>query len=72
MHVRPVLGAIDVIRATAPENPFTAVTVIMDAPLTPAGTVTLVGFAAIVKSCTVMVTVVEWDRMPLAPVTVMM
>ena len=42
-----------VARLTTPEKPFTAVTVIDDVPALPAITVTLVGLAAIVKSCTV-------------------
>lgn len=41
------------VRATVPENPFRAVTVIVDEPLTAASTVSVVGFAAMVKSCTV-------------------
>jgi hypothetical protein len=51
--VRPVLGDIVEARATVPENPLRAVTVIVEVPLTPARTVTPVGLAAIVKSCTV-------------------
>ena len=42
-----------VVRLTTPAKPFTAVTVIEDVPALPATTVTLVGLAAIVKSCTV-------------------
>jgi len=42
-----------VTRLTTPAKPFTAVTVIEDVPALPATTVTLVGLAAIVKSCTV-------------------
>jgi hypothetical protein len=42
-----------VARVTVPTNPLSAVTVTVEVPLTPARTVTLVGLAAIVKSCTV-------------------
>jgi hypothetical protein len=42
-----------VARPTTPENPFTAATDIAEVPALPALTVTLVGLAAIVKSCTV-------------------
>ena len=54
---------------TVPVNELTGATVIVDFPATPALTVTGVGLAAIVKSCTVNVTVVERDRVPLVPVT---
>jgi hypothetical protein len=53
VQVRPVLGDIVEARATVPANPFNAATVIVEVPLTPARTVTAVGLAAIVKSCTV-------------------
>ena len=43
---------------------------IVDVAAVPALTVTLVGLAAIVKSCTVKATVAECDRVPLVPVTV--
>jgi hypothetical protein len=46
-------------RATVPANPLSALTVIVEVPLAPARTVTLVGLATIVKSCTVYVTVAE-------------
>jgi hypothetical protein len=44
---------------TTPENPWSAVTVMVDVPAVPAFTVTAVGLAAIVKSWTVKVTVAE-------------
>lgn len=53
VQVRPVLGDRVEARATVPANPFSAVTVIVEVPLAPARTVTLVGLATIVKSCTV-------------------
>jgi hypothetical protein len=46
-------------RATVPANPLSALTVIVEVPLAPPRTVTLVGLATIVKSCTVYVTVAE-------------
>jgi len=45
------------VRLTKPANPLTGVTVIVDAPATPALIVRVVGLAAIVKSWTVYVTV---------------
>jgi len=53
VHVRPVVGDADAVRLTVPVNPFTGVTVIVEVPLAPARTMTLVGLAATVKSCTV-------------------
>lgn len=53
VQVRPVLGDTVEARDTVPANPLSAVTVIVEVPLTPARKVTLVGLAAIVKSCTV-------------------
>ncbi len=58
-----------VVRLTTPAKPFTAVIVIVEVPEEPAFTVTLVGDAVIVKSWTTNVTVTEWDRDPLVPVT---
>jgi hypothetical protein len=46
------------------------VTVIVELPKTPARMVEEVGLAERVKSCTVSVTVAEWDKDPLVPVTV--
>jgi hypothetical protein len=65
-----VLGETEEVRVTVPVNPFVAVTVMVDVPVVPARTVTLVGLAAIVKSWTVNVTVAVWVRLPLVPVTV--
>jgi hypothetical protein len=59
-----------VARLTTPANPLSAVTVIVDVPAEPATTVTVVGLAVIVKSCTRYVTVAECDKVPLMPVTV--
>lgn len=54
---------------TVPVNPFTAATVIVEVAEVP--TVTAAGeVAATVKSVTVKVAVVEWDRVPLVPVMV--
>jgi hypothetical protein len=57
------------VRVTVPENPLTAVIVMAEVAAVPAWTA--VGEeAAIVKSVTVKVAVVEWDRAPLEPVIV--
>jgi len=54
---------------TVPVNPFTAATVIVEVAETPA--LTAAGeVAAIVKSVTVKVAVVEWVKVPLVPVIV--
>jgi hypothetical protein len=66
-QVRPE-GTVSV-RLTVPVNPLRAVTVIVDVAEVP--TVTAVGeVAAIVKSVTAKVAVVEWLRVPLMPVIV--
>lgn len=49
-QVRPVLGMIDVESVTGPAKPFRGVIVIILVPVTPELTLTLVGFAEIVKS----------------------
>jgi len=56
-------------RLTWPLNPFIAVIVIVDMPWALTLTLTVVGLAVIVKSCTVLVTVTEWDSRALVPVT---
>ena len=57
------------VRATVPVNPLIAVIVIVEVAEVPA--VTAAGdVAAIVKSLTVNVAVVEWDSVPLVPVIV--
>jgi hypothetical protein len=56
------------VKDTVPVKPLTAATVIVDvsvAPVAPVGDV-----AAMVKSLTVNVAVVEWLRVPLVPVIV--
>jgi len=50
-------GATSLVSATVPVKPLTGATVIVEAPATPALTVTLVGDAVMVKSVTVYVTV---------------
>jgi len=57
VQVRPVAGEVKLVRATVPVNPSNGATVIVDAPATPALTVTLVGAAVTEKSWTVTVTV---------------
>jgi len=58
-----------VVRLTTPAKPFSPVMVIVEVPAEPARTVTLVGLAAMVKSWTTNVTVTEWDKLALVPVT---
>jgi hypothetical protein len=53
VQVKPVAGDTVAVRLTTPLKPWSAVTVIVDVPAVPAITVTLVGLAAMVKSCTV-------------------
>lgn len=69
MQVRPA-GETELVRATVPVKPWTGATVMVDVAVAPAATVALVGLAVTVKSFTVTVTVAEWDREPLVPVTV--
>ncbi len=69
VQVRPAGETVEV-RATVPVNPLTGATVMVEAAAVPALTLTLVGLAVTVKSFTVTVTVAEWDREPLVPVTV--
>ena len=49
-HVRPVEGDTVTARFTVPAKPWTEVTVMVDVPLAPARTVTLVELAETVKS----------------------
>ena len=51
VQVRPAGDTVEV-RATVPVNPFRGATVIVDVPLAPARTVTLVGAAVTEKSGT--------------------
>jgi hypothetical protein len=55
---------------TALENPLTGATVIVDVPATLTLMETLVWLAVLAKSWTCNVTVAEWDKAPLVPVTV--
>ena len=57
VQVSPVNGETTEAKLTTPLKPCRAVTVIVEVPETPARTVTEVGLAVIVKSCTVSVTV---------------
>jgi len=59
VQVKPVAGDTVAVRLTTPLKPCDAVMVIVDVPAVPALTVTLVGLAAIVNSCTLKVTVAE-------------
>jgi hypothetical protein len=49
VQVRPVLGDTEEVSETVPVNPFWDVTVMVEVPVVPAGTVRLVGLAVIVK-----------------------
>jgi len=69
VHVRPDGDTLEV-NATDPVNPLTGDTVIVEVAGVPPVVVTAVGLAAIVKSVGVKVTVAEWDKVPLVPVTV--
>ena len=57
------------VKLTTPPNPLTAATVTVEVPAAPASTVSDVEVATMVKSVTLIVTVVECERLPLAPVT---
>jgi hypothetical protein len=70
LHVRPDEGDLVSVRVTVPVNPLAPDTVIVDVPLTPEKTETLVGLALTTKSCTVRVTLAVWLRVDPVPVTV--
>lgn len=70
VHEIPVDGDAVAVRVTTPANPLSPVTDAVEFPAFPTITLTVVGLAAIVKSWTMYVTVVECDRNPLLPVTV--
>ena len=59
VQVRPVAGDTAEVSDTTPVNPLTAATVIVDDPEPGEAKVMVVGLAAIVKSCTITVTVTE-------------
>jgi hypothetical protein len=61
---------VETVRVTPLENPLTGATVIVDVPAALTLMETLVWLAVIVKSWTWNVTVAEWDKAPLVPVTV--
>ena len=58
-----------VVRFTTPAKLLTGATVTVEVPAAPASTVSAAEFAARVKSVTLIVTVTECERLPLAPVT---
>jgi hypothetical protein len=71
VHVSAVVvGEIVSVRLTTPPNPLRAAMVMVELLVPPTFIVLLVGFAVIVKSWTVTVTVAVWARLPLVPVTV--
>ena len=59
VQVRPVAGDTAAVSDTTPLNPLTAATVIVDDPEPGDAKVIVVGLAAMVKSCTITVTVAE-------------
>ncbi len=69
VHVKPA-GETAEVRVTVPVKPFTGATVIVEMPVDPVLTVTVVGLAVTVKSLTVKVTVAVRVSDPLVPVTV--
>ncbi len=70
LHVAPPNGETEEVRLTVPVKPFTGVSVIVDVTVVPLVLLIVVGFADTVKSLMVTVTVAEWTRAPLLPVTV--
>ena len=50
VQVKPVVGLVLEVRLTAPANPSSAATVMVEVPEAPARTEALIGLAAIVKS----------------------
>jgi hypothetical protein len=71
VHARPVAGETEEARLTVPVNPLCAATVIVEVPLTPARTVTLVGFAVTVYGVPELTVTVALVVKPLpVPVTV--
>jgi hypothetical protein len=70
VQVRPTEGDIVNVRATVPVNALAGAMVMVDIPVAPTLTWTAVGLAVTVKSVTVIVTVVEWESVPLIPSTV--
>jgi len=66
----PVEGVIVSLSATVPMNPFTLVRLIVVEPEAPTGILTLAGFAAIAKSVTLTLTIVECTIDPAVAVMV--
>jgi len=60
--VSPIEGVS--IRFTVPPNRFSAVIVTVELPVAPARIVTVLGLAAIAKSTTWTVRIIEWVRVP--------
>ena len=57
VHVSPVDGEIELVRATVPVNALIGATVIVEVPATPAVVETVVGLAATEKSPAAMLTI---------------
>ena len=69
MQIAPPGGETDEVRLTVPVKPFTGATVIVEVTVVPVVVLIAVGFAEIVKSLMVTVTVAEWTSAPLVPET---
>jgi hypothetical protein len=69
-HMSPVAGEMLLVRLTTPPNPLRAAMVMVELLVPPTFIVLLVGFAAIVKSWIVKVTIDVWVSDPLVPVRV--
>ena len=68
--VTPLVGDIVSLNASVPMNPFTLVRLIVVEPEAPTGILTLTGFAAIAKSVTLTLTIVECTSDPAVAVMV--
>ena len=66
VHVSPVDGETELVRATVPVNPLRGATVIVEVPATPAVVETVVGLAAMEKSPAGRLTVTVIDGLVLS------
>jgi hypothetical protein len=64
-------GVMLAFRLTWPEKTLRLLTVIVDVPVWPSAMVSVLGFAAMVKSTTSTDIPTEWESVPLVPVTLM-
>jgi hypothetical protein len=70
LQLKPAEGETATASETAPAKPLKPATVTVEFPIELDETLTLVGFAVMVKSWTMKVTIVLWLRPPSEPVTV--